>query len=96
MIMSGLPYLLLEARGMGLQRGLTEFDLTSIIVGAAVIAAGIPIYLYFSPKTDISRLKEEFLSEEALFLRRVAKKERYLANFIGLLREAWEAARRRG
>ncbi|WP_342678762.1 amino acid permease [Methanofollis sp. UBA420] len=66
----------------------------SMIVGAAVIAAGVPIYLYFSPKTDIHHLKEEFLSEEALFLRRVAKKERYLANFIRLLREAWDAGRR--
>lgn len=75
---------------------LASTPLTNTVVGAAVIAAGIPIYLYFSPKTDISRLKEEFLSEEALFLRRVAKKERYLANFIGLLREVWEAVRRRG
>jgi len=66
-----------------------------MVVGAAVIAAGVPLYLYFSPKTDIRHLKEEFLSEEALFLRRVAAKEQYLANFIGLLREAWDAVRRR-
>ena len=64
-----------------------------MVVGAVVIAAGVPIYLYFSPKTDIHHLKEEFLSEEALFLRRVAAKELYLANFIRLLREAWDAGR---
>ncbi|QYZ80153.1 amino acid permease [Methanofollis formosanus] len=65
-----------------------------LIVGAVVLAAGVPVYLYFSPKTDIHHLKEEFLSEEALFLRRVAAKERYLANFIRLVREAWEVGRR--
>lgn len=54
------------------------------IIGAAVILIGIPIYIFFSPKMDIHHLKELFLTEEAIFTRRLENKERLLANFIGL------------
>ncbi|SCL75239.1 Serine/threonine exchanger SteT [Methanoculleus chikugoensis] len=61
----------------------TTFDK---IAGVLVILAGIPIYLFYSPKTDIGHLKDLFLSEEAVFLRRLEAKETYLANLLGLLR----------
>jgi len=47
------------------------------IAGTLVILAGIPIYIYFSPKADIAHLKELFLSEEAVFLRGMELKERF-------------------
>ncbi len=40
---------------------------------------------FFSPKTDIHHLKQLFLSEEVIFIRRVKIKERFLANFLRLL-----------
>ncbi|HHX39921.1 MAG TPA: amino acid permease [Armatimonadetes bacterium] len=61
----------------------TTFDK---IAGVLVILTGIPIYLFYSPKTDIGHLKDLFLSEEAVFLRRLEAKETYLANLLGLLR----------
>lgn len=57
-------------------------SLIDAVVGILVILAGIPLYVFFSPKEDIHHLKAMFLSEEAVFLRRIEQKERYLANFI--------------
>lgn len=59
------------------------------IAGVIVILVGIPLYAFFSPKTDIYHLKQLFLSEEAIFIRRIKRKERFLANFIGMLHKAY-------
>jgi len=55
------------------------------IVGTIVILAGIPIYVFYSPKTDIHHLKELFVSENAIFVRRMARQHRFLANLIRIL-----------
>ena len=55
------------------------------IAGILVILAGIPLYIFFSPKADIAHLKELFLSEEAIFMRRMELKQRFLANFLDLV-----------
>ncbi len=67
------------------------------VAGILVILAGIPIYLYYSPKKDIHHLKTLFLSEEAVLLRRIETKETYLANLLALAREIlrWPARRER-
>jgi len=54
------------------------------IVGMLLILVGIPIYIFFSPKVDIHHLKRMFVSEEAIFERRLERKERFLAHFIRL------------
>jgi len=61
----------------------TTFDK---VAGILVILAGIPIYLYYSPKEDIHHLKALFLSEEAVLRRRLEAKEIYLANLLGIIR----------
>jgi APA family basic amino acid/polyamine antiporter len=60
------------------------------VVGLTVIVLGIPIYFFFSPKTDIHHLKEFFLSEEAIFVRRLERKKRFLANFLSLLHRGYQ------
>ncbi len=55
------------------------------IIGTGIILAGVVIYIFFSPKQDIHHLKAMFLTEEAIFFRNMAKRERYLGNFILLL-----------
>src|SRR5690606_19007092 len=60
----------------------TTFDK---VAGALVVLAGIPVYLYYSPKADMRHLKDLFLSEEAVLLRRLEAKETYLANFLNLI-----------
>lgn len=52
------------------------------IIGIVGIALGIPLYVFFSPKTDIHHLKKLFLSEEAIFLRQYQKMDCFLAHFI--------------
>jgi APA family basic amino acid/polyamine antiporter len=69
----------------------TTFDK---VIGLLVILAGIPIYLYYSPKEDIYHLKALFLSEEAVLLRRLEAKETYLANLLGIIRTVYRRFRR--
>ncbi|NLA39428.1 MAG: amino acid permease, partial [Methanomicrobiales archaeon] len=71
----------------------TAFDK---VMGILVILAGIPIYLYYTPKEDIRHLKTLFLSEEAVFRRRLEAKETYLANFLGIIRTTVRWLRRPG
>ena len=55
------------------------------IAGSALIILGVPIYVFFSPKTDIHHLKKLFISEESILERRLEKKEKFLANFMRLV-----------
>ncbi|MBI2085615.1 MAG: amino acid permease [Candidatus Aenigmarchaeota archaeon] len=64
------------------------------IVGSAVIALGIPLYVFFSPKTDIHHLKKLFTSEEAILERRLERKERFLANFMRIVHRIFVKLRR--
>ena len=64
---------------------LASTSLADKIIGSLVILAGIPLYVFFSPKTDIYHLKELFTSEEAIFARRMARQRRFLANLVRLL-----------
>ncbi len=58
------------------------------IAGSALILLGIPLYIYFSPKTDIHHLKELFTSEEAIVARNLAKKNRFLVNLLRIFARA--------
>lgn len=68
----------------------TTFDK---VAGGRVILAGIPIYLFYSPKEDIHHLKALFLSEEAVLLRGLEAKETYLANLLDLIRTVFRRIR---
>jgi amino acid transporter len=65
------------------------------VVGSAAILLGIPIYLYFSKKTDVHELRREFTSEEAVLSRNLERQNRFLANFVRLLEAAYKKIRRR-
>ena len=64
------------------------------IAGVIVILIGIPLYAFFSPKTDIHHLKQLFASEEAIFLRRMKKKEQFLANFFSIVYRAYKTIKK--
>ncbi len=63
------------------------------IAGTGVLLAGIALYIFFSPKQDIRHLKELFLTEEAIFVRAMARRERFLGNFLLLLHRMYERIR---
>jgi len=56
------------------------------LVGSAVILAGVPLYVYFSPKVDAADLKDRFVSEEAILERSLDRTHKFLANALRLLR----------
>lgn len=61
------------------------------ISGVVVIALGVPLYVFFSPKTDIHHLKQLFLSEEAIFMREFQRTDRFLAHFLKHLHDGYQA-----
>jgi APA family basic amino acid/polyamine antiporter len=60
------------------------------IIGIVLILCSIPLYVFFSPKTDIYHLKELFLSEEAIFLRQFQRTDRFLAHLLIHLHRRYE------
>lgn len=70
-------------------------SLVDKIIGSVVILLGIPLYVFFSPKVDIHHLKEAFLSEEAIFARRLERHERFLANFVKLCHRLYKKSKRK-
>jgi amino acid transporter len=63
------------------------------VVGSAVILLGIPIYLYYSKRTDVRELNHEFISEEAILSMNLQRQNKFLANFVRLLRVAYSKIR---
>ncbi|TAL46738.1 amino acid permease [archaeon] len=55
------------------------------VIGSMLILAGIPLYVFFSPKVDMHHLKRMFLSEEAILARRLERKEKFLANLMRIV-----------
>jgi len=60
------------------------------IVGIALIILGVPLYVFFSPKTDIHHLKDLFLSEEAILFRQFQRTDRFLAHFLSHLHHRYQ------
>jgi hypothetical protein len=65
------------------------------VIGGFIILAGVAIYVFFSPKQDIHHLKDLFISEEAIFVRAMAKRERFLGHFMLLLYRGYQQAKQR-
>jgi basic amino acid/polyamine antiporter, APA family len=65
------------------------------IIGVIVILVGILLYVFFSPKQDIFHLKTLFISEEAIFFRRMAKRHHFLGNFMRLLYQGFVHLKKR-
>ncbi len=59
-----------------------------ILVSLVLLAAGIPIYAFFSPKKESEELKAAFLSAEAVSERAYRQGRRFLAYPLAKIREA--------
>ena len=64
------------------------------VVGSAAILLGIPVYLYFSKKTDVHELKRESHRKKPFFPN-LEKTEQFLANLVRLARRAYRRISRR-
>jgi APA family basic amino acid/polyamine antiporter len=52
---------------------------TQIVISIGLIAVGVPIYVFFTPKKELAELKTRFLSREAVLRRAYEQGERFLA-----------------
>jgi ABC-type polysaccharide/polyol phosphate export permease len=58
---------------------MTQVTEQQILVSLILLAVGVPVYTFFSPKKELSELKEAFLSREAILERTYHEKEVFLA-----------------
>lgn len=61
---------------------ITQCTLTQIALGLILLAVGLPIYIKYSPKKEITELKEALLSPENTLRRAYNEEERFLAHFL--------------
>ena len=66
---------------------MTQCAPNQIIIGTVLIAAGIPIYLKFAPRTEIKTVKRDIKLGEDFFSKQVRIDEIYLANLLRQLRK---------
>ncbi len=61
---------------------ITQCAPTQIALGLVLLLAGVPIYVKYSPKKEVSELKEALLSRESMMKRAYSQEERFLANVL--------------
>ena len=102
-LLVSIAFIRLSKRGGGALRGqrvlpwlgivvclflLYSTSLQDKLVGSVIVLAGIPIYLFFSPKVDMEDLKAEFLATPQVTKRYLERTDRFLGRLVKLLRRS--------
>ena len=66
---------------------MTQVHTQEILVSLMLLAVGVPLYAFFSPKKELQELKEAFLARDAILERAYDQGERFLAH--GLRHIKW-------
>jgi amino acid transporter len=61
---------------------ITQCTPAQIALGFVMLAIGVPIYVLYSPKKEITELKEALLSRESRLKRAASQEERFLAHAL--------------
>jgi APA family basic amino acid/polyamine antiporter len=61
---------------------MSQVDWQEILVSLVLLAVGIPLYVFFTPKKELHDLKEAFLSRDAILKRAYDQGDRFLAHFL--------------
>jgi amino acid transporter len=61
---------------------MTQCALPQIVVGVVLLLVGVPIYIGYSPKKEVSELKEALLSRETVLRRTARQEQRFLAHVL--------------
>ena len=61
---------------------ITQCTPAQIALGLVMLAIGVPIYVWYSPKKEIAELKEALLSRESRLRRAAGQEERFLAHAL--------------
>ncbi|MBI2183355.1 MAG: amino acid permease [Thaumarchaeota archaeon] len=72
---------------------MSQVNLQQILVAVMLLAAGVPIYVFFSPKKELHELKDTFMSREMVLRRTYDQGEKFLAYLVR--RTKWFIYRRR-
>lgn len=65
-----------------------ECGITAVAFGVVSIMIGIPIYILYTPRTEIATLKKDFYSTEAIFARSARTEKVFLGYAVRLIRKA--------
>jgi amino acid transporter len=58
---------------------MTQVTRQQILISLALLAVGVPVYTFFSPKKELVEMKQVFLSEEAILERAYHQEETFMA-----------------
>lgn len=66
---------------------MTQCELNQILIGTALILVGIPVYVLFAPKTEITTVKRDLKQGEDYVSRTIETDEIFLAKFLNQVKE---------
>jgi len=61
---------------------ITQCTITQVVLGLVLLAIGVPIYVKFSPKKEITELKEELISRESRLKKAYYQEQVFLAHAL--------------
>jgi amino acid transporter len=61
---------------------MTQVNAQQVLISIILLTFGLPVYRFFAPKKDITDLKREYLSRQAILERTYHQGEVYLANIL--------------
>jgi APA family basic amino acid/polyamine antiporter len=72
-----------------------QCTLVQLAIGVLLLLAGVPIYIRYSPKKEISELKNVLLSRETILKKIYAQERVFLANLLLHIKQAYRKATRK-
>jgi hypothetical protein len=61
---------------------MTQVNAQQVLISMILFAVGVPVYVFFAPKKDITLLKHQYLSRQAILERAYHQGEVYLGNVV--------------
>jgi hypothetical protein len=61
---------------------MTQVTLQQIAIALMLLGLGVPLYTFFSPKSELTELKAKFLSTEAILNRAYRQRDTFLAHLV--------------
>jgi APA family basic amino acid/polyamine antiporter len=68
---------------------ITQCTLIEIAIGVILLLVGIPIYIKYSPKKELTELKEAFLSRESILERTFRQEETFIAHQLAQIKRLY-------
>jgi len=67
---------------------ISQCTITQITIGLALLFIGIPIYVRYSPKKEMTELKEALLSRDSILKRAYRQEQTFLAHILRHVKRA--------